>query len=209
MVFSRKKTVHIPVKNAEAKPPAPEAEPEAPAPASAPEAAAQQPQEQPGEVEALRGLLEVKTKEAEDYYDRLLRLAAETENFKKRQEKERTDLLQFANEKLIKELLPVVDNLERAIEHGRQGDAPAALLEGLELVHQGFLKALGQFGVSPIECLGQPFDPNFHNAVMQETTQEAPDRTVVKELQKGYLMHQRLLRPAMVAVAHNPENTTH
>ena len=136
---------------------------------------------------------------------RLLRLAADMENLKKRQEKERADLLLYANENLIKELLPVVDNLERALEHGRQSEAPEALLEGIDLVYQGFLKALAKFGVTPLDSVGQQFDPAFHNAVMQEETTEVPDCTVAKELQKGYLMNQRLLRPAMVVVARNPQ----
>lgn len=146
-----------------------------------------------------------KSPEAQEYYERLLRCAAEMENLKKRQEKEKAELLQFANENLIKELLPVVDNLERALEHGRQLDAPPPLMEGLELVHQGFLKALTRFGVTPILCVGQPFDPAFHNAVMQEETMEAEDCTILKELQKGYLLQNRLLRPAMVVVAKNTQ----
>ncbi len=149
-----------------------------------------------------------KAPEAQEYYERLLRLAAEMENLKKRQEKEKAELLQFANENLIKELLPVVDNLELALEHGRQLDAPQPLLEGLELVHQGFLKALTRFGVTPIVCVGQPFDPAFHNAVMQEETTDADDCTVLKELQKGYLLQGRLLRPAMVVVAKNTQKTS-
>ena len=130
------------------------------------------------------------------------------ENLKKRQEKEKAELLQFANETLIKELLPVVDNLERALEHGRQLDTPAPMLEGLELVHQGFLKALARFGVTPINSVGQPFDPAFHNAVMQEETPPEEEGTVLKEMQKGYLYNQRLLRPAMVVVARNTQKTS-
>jgi molecular chaperone GrpE len=149
-----------------------------------------------------------KTPEAQEYYERLLRCAAEIENLKKRQEKEKAELLQFANESLIKELLPVVDNLELALEHGRQLDAPPPLLEGLELVHQGFLKALTRFGVTPIACMGEAFDPAFHNAVMQEETTDAADYTILKELQKGYLLQSRLLRPAMVVVARNTQKTT-
>jgi molecular chaperone GrpE len=149
-----------------------------------------------------------KTPEVQDYYERLLRCAADLENLKKRQEKEKAELLQFANENLIKELLPVVDNLELALEHGRQLDAPQPLLEGLELVYQGFLKALTRFGVTTIVCVGQPFDPAFHNAVMQEETTEAEDSAILKELQKGYLLQSRLLRPAMVAVAKNSQKTS-
>ncbi len=157
--------------------------------------------------DAAARLLE-KTKEAEEYHDRLLRLAAEMENLKKRLEREKGELLQFANESLIKELLPVVDNLELALEHGRRQDAPPALLEGIELVHHGFLKALARFGVTPLNGVGEPFDPAFHNAVLEEETSETPDCTVTKELQRGYLLHQRLLRPAMVVVARNPQPHT-
>jgi molecular chaperone GrpE len=156
----------------------------------------------------LQNTLQEKTREAEEHYERLLRLAAEMENLKKRQERERADLLQFANENLIKELLPVVDNLELALDHGRQLQAPAPLLEGLERVHQSFLKALAKFGVTPLGSVGQPFDPAFHNAVIQEEAPEVPDCEVLKEMQKGYLLHNRLIRPAMVVVARNPEKST-
>ncbi len=159
-----------------------------------------------GGLAELQEQLQEKTKEAEDNYIRLLRLAADMENLKKRQERERAEVLQFANENLVKELLPVVDNLERALDHGRQLDAPEALMEGIDLVYQGFLKALERFCVTPIHSVGQHFDPAFHNAVMQEETSNAPDGSVIKELQKGYLMNQRLLRPAMVVVARNPQN---
>jgi molecular chaperone GrpE len=156
-------------------------------------------------AELQKQLLE-KTKEAEENYARLIRLAADMENLKKRQDKERADLLLFANENLIKELLPVVDNLERGLEHGRQAEAPEAMLEGIDLVYQGFLKALARFGVAPIESVGQQFDPAFHDAVMQEETTDIPDCQIIKELQKGYLLNQRLLRPAMVVVARNTQN---
>jgi molecular chaperone GrpE len=158
------------------------------------------------DLTALQNKLEEKTKEAEENYARLLRLAADMENLKKRQERELAELRQFANENLIKELLPVVDNLERALEHGRQLEAPAPFLEGIERVHQGFLRALERFGVTPLESVGQPFDPAFHNAMMQEETTAVPDCNITKELQKGYLLNQRLLRPAMVVVARNPQN---
>jgi len=161
-----------------------------------------------GEVAELRQKLEDKTKEAEENYTRLLRLAADMENLKKRQERERADLLQFGNENLVKELLPVVDNLERALDHGRQLEAPEALLEGIEMVHQGFLKVLDRFGVTAHDSLGQQFDPAFHNAMMQEEAPDVPNGSVIKELQKGYLMNQRLLRPAMVVVASTTQNET-
>lgn len=175
----------------------PGARPEAPeAEAVAPEAAPPE----PGDLEAQ---LAQKTQEAQDYYDRLLRLAAELENLKKRQEREMAEMRQYANENLIKELLPVLDNLERALEHGRQAGAPEALLEGLELVTQDFLKVLGRFGVTPLTSLGEPFNPAFHHAVMEEDAPELADKTVIRELQKGYLLKTRLLRPAMVVVSRN------
>jgi len=163
--------------------------------------------ESSGDLTELRQQLEEKTQEAAENYARLLRLAADMENLKKRQERERADLLQFANENLVKELLPVVDNLELALAHGRQLEAPEAMLEGIERVYQGFLKALERFGVTPFESVGQNFDPAFHNAMMQEEAPDVPDCSVIKELQKGYLMNQRLLRPAMVVVARNTHNT--
>ena len=107
------------------------------------------------DISHLQLQLEEKTKEAQENYERYLRLAAETENLKKRLEREKADLLQFSNENLIKELLPVVDHVELALEHGRQAGTPAPFLEGLELVHQGFLKTLGRFGVTPLAAVGQ------------------------------------------------------
>jgi len=173
--------------------------------------APQVPHESPessGDLTELHQQLEEKTQEAADNYARLLRLAADMENLKKRQERERADLLQFANENLVKELLPVVDNLERALDHGRQLAAPEALLEGIEMVYQGFLKALDRFGVTPFDSVGQHFDPALHNAMMQQESPGVPDCRIIKELQKGYLIHQRLLRPAMVVVARTTQNET-
>ena len=164
--------------------------------------------ESSGDLTELHQQLAEKTKEAEENYTRLLRLAADMENLRKRQERERAELLQFANENLVKELLPVVDNLERALDHGRQLAAPKALLEGIEMVHHGFLKVLDRFGVTAHDSLGQQFDPAFHSAMMEEEAPDVPDGSVTKELQKGYLMNQRLLRPAMVVVARTTQNET-
>jgi molecular chaperone GrpE len=136
--------------------------------------------------------------------DQLLRHVADIENFKKRLEKERTDLKDFANESLMKDLIPVVDNLELALNHGRQQESGSALLEGVENVLKGFLQVITKFGVTPIQALGEKFDPAFHNAVMQQEDDSVEDQTVIQELQKGYLLKSRLLRPAMVVVARNP-----
>ncbi len=160
-------------------------------------------EELPTDPEELKNLLIQKTQEVEENYDRFLRLAAELENMKKRQERELAEVRQYANENLLKELIPVLDNLERALDHGRQSEAPEALMEGLDLVSQDFLKVLSRFGVEPIESVGKRFDPAFHHAVMEEEAPEVEDQTVLKELQKGYLLKNRLLRPAMVVVSRN------
>jgi molecular chaperone GrpE len=156
----------------------------------------------------IRQLAEVEreNKELKEKNDQLLRHVADIENFKKRLEKERADLREFANESLIKDLLPVVDNLELAINHGRQQDSGAALLEGVENVLKGFLQVITKFGATPIQALGEKFDPAFHNAVMQQEDDSVADQTVIQELQKGYLLKNRLLRPAMVVVARNPRS---
>jgi molecular chaperone GrpE len=164
-------------------------------------------EELPNDTEELTNLLAQKTKEAQENYDRYLRLAAELENIKKRQERETAELRQYANDNLLKELVPVLDNLERALEHGRQSEAPEALMEGLDLVNQDFLKVLGRFGVTPINSVGERFDPAYHHAVMEEEAPEVEDQTVLKELQKGYMLQNRLLRPAMVVVSRNTEKS--
>ena len=168
-------------------------------------------EELPTDPEELQNLVVQKTQEAKENYDRVLRLAAELDNLKKRQERELSEVRQFANENLLRELLPVLDNLERALEHGRQNETPEALMEGLDLVYQDFLKVLGRFGVIPLDSVGERFNPTYHHAVMEEEAPEVEDQTVLKELQKGYLLQNRLLRPAMVVVSRNtaqPESKT-
>jgi molecular chaperone GrpE len=147
---------------------------------------------------------ERENQELKEKNDQLLRHVADMENFKKRLEKERADLKEFANESLIKELLPVVDNLELALDHGRQQESGSALLEGVENVLKGFLQVMTKFGVTPIQAQGEKFDPAFHNAVMQQEDDAAEDQSILQELQKGYLLKNRLLRPAMVVVARKP-----
>jgi molecular chaperone GrpE len=147
---------------------------------------------------------ERENQELKEKNDQLLRHVADMENFKKRLEKERADLKEFANESLIKELLPVVDNLELALDHGRQQESGSALLEGVENVLKGFLQVMTKFGVTPIQAQGEKFDPAFHNAVMQQEDDAVEDQTILRELQKGYLLKNRLLRPAMVVVARKP-----
>jgi len=153
-------------------------------------------------MEELKSKLEEKEKEAKDSYDRFLRSAAELENYKKRTARQMDEFRKYANESLIMELLIVVDNLERAIQSSREDEnSNARVVQGVQMTLDEILKILDKFGVKPIDALKQAFDPAFHQAVMQEESNEFPEQTVIKELQKGYLLHDRLLRPAMVVVS--------
>ncbi len=139
--------------------------------------------------------------QVQESHERFLRAAAELDNFRKRKEREISDLRKYANQALLRELLGVVDNLERALVSARESGHPEALMEGVEMTLRELLKIFNQFGVTPIEALEQPFDPNHHEAVMQQPSDAFPANTVIQELQKGYLLRDRLLRPAMVVVS--------
>ncbi len=140
--------------------------------------------------------------------DKCLRLSAEFENYKKRKEREIEDFRKFANEAVFKQFLSAIDNIERAVDAAEQNGDQANLLEGVKLTHKEILKIFSSFNVTVIEAEHQPFDPNFHQAVTQEATDEFPENTVVNVLQKGYLLHDRLIRPAMVVVSKKAENET-
>jgi molecular chaperone GrpE len=144
--------------------------------------------------------------EAAENYDRFLRVSADLENFKKRASKEKADLIRYGNEELIKELLPVIDNLERALEHTGSERAQEGIADGVAMTLQQFLGILQRFGVTPIAAAGEPFDPTKHEAVMEQPTGDHDPGHVVTELQKGYLLNDRLVRPAKVAVAKAQEN---
>ena len=153
-------------------------------------------------IKELEAKLEAKEKEAEESYDRLLRVSAEFENYKKRSSREAEEFRKFANQSLIKEMLSVVDNLELAMNSTNGHKAiDKDLVQGLEMTHKEILKVFEKFNVKPIEAMGQPFDPAFHEAVMQEETDDCAKNTVVNEMQRGYMIHDRLLRPSMVVVA--------
>lgn len=133
--------------------------------------------------------------------DRVLRLSAEFENYKKRKQREIDDFKKFANESVFRQLLTVVDNLERAIVSAEKSDDENSLLEGVKLTHKDILKMFEAFSLKPVEAQDQPFDPNFHQAVTQEGNNNLPENTVTQVLQKGYILHDRLIRPAMVVVS--------
>jgi molecular chaperone GrpE len=133
--------------------------------------------------------------------EKVLRLAAEFENTKRRLEREREISLKYAEENILKELLPGIDNIERAMEQGQDSNSVENLLEGIELTRNGLLATLEKFGVKAIESIGEPFDPNIHEAVAMEETEEMEPNRVLKEFQKGYQYKDRLLRAAKVIVS--------
>ena len=145
---------------------------------------------------------EGKAPEAEELRDSLLRLQAEFDNYKKRQAREREESRKSANERILSAMLPVLDNLERALEHGEESGNSAKMIEGVGLVLKQFRENLAQFGVEPIDAEGTAFDPHVHEAMSRvETDGDPPDGTVVEVYQKGYLLNGRVLRAAMVGVA--------
>ncbi len=139
--------------------------------------------------------------ECQETKDQLLRLAAEFENYKKRMERDRSKALKYAEENFIKELLPAVDNLERAIEQGRKAGNSSELLQGVELTFKGLVATLEKFQVTPLESIGQPFDPNFHEALAMDHSDEVAENHVLVEFEKGYHYKDKLLRPAKVVVS--------
>lgn len=158
------------------------------------------------ELDSLRQELAAKELEAKNNYDRFLRQVAELENFKKRSARERDDIYRFANEALIKDLLVVLDNLERAVAHASGGGNGKPLVEGVEMVLKGFLDVLAKHGVSQISAIGQPFDPSKHEAMAQVESETHEPNSVIEEHHKGYMLRDRLLRPALVSVA-KPSNS--
>jgi len=143
--------------------------------------------------------LEELRREKDSLQDRLLRTAAEFDNYRKRVERERRDLADFMKADILAEILPIVDNFERALQ------APSSdtdsLRKGVELIHKQMHDFLRKRGVTPIEALGADFDPNFHQAVIHETSPSHREGEVIEELQRGYMLGDKLLRPAMVKVA--------
>jgi molecular chaperone GrpE len=153
------------------------------------------------EIEELKKKLEEKEKEAKENYDRLLRMAADFENYKKRAAREKEDWTKFANEDLIKSILPFIDNLERAVNHAQKIADTGVLVEGVRLTLQQLLQSLNKFGLSSFESVGKPFDPAMHEAMLVVETDKHEPNQVVEEFQKGYLLNDRLIRPATVSVS--------
>jgi molecular chaperone GrpE len=157
------------------------------------------------EVAQLRAALEAKTREAEALQERSLRVMAEFDNAKKRAAREREDYTRYANESLLRELLPVLDNFDRALQAARAEPGAAAVVAGVELIQRELLRVLEKFGAVPFDSVGQPFDPTRHEAVARVHVPDRPDMTVVNETARGYMLNGRVLRPAMVTVAMAPD----
>lgn len=170
---------------------------QAPADASRPEPQAEQDLPELSPLEAAEAELQ-KTR------DQLLRTAADFDNFRKRSRKELADAERQAREDLLRELLPVFDNLERASEHAKTAKAVEALAQGIDLVMRQFTDSLARLQVQRVASLGESFDPTLHEAIQQQETREKPPGTIVAEVQPGYRIGERLLRPALVVVAKGP-----
>ena len=157
--------------------------------------------EDTGLVEELQLALAEKTEKFKELNDKYLRLAAEFDNYKRLAQRDQRDLIRFGNEQLLKELLPVVDNLERAVKASRDGGNSDVLIQGVDLTLKQLTGALTRFHVLPVETVGQPFDPATHQAVASVASEKVPEQHVVDEFQRGYRLHDRTLRAAMVSVS--------
>lgn len=146
----------------------------------------------------------VKTEEYQSLNDKYLRLAAEFDNYKRLSQRDQRDQIRFGNEQLLKELLPVVDNMERAIKAARANGGDSALVQGVELTLKQLSAVLAKFGVQAIDTAGQDFDPRAHQAVSYGPSDDVPANKVLDEFQKGYRLHDRILRAAMVSVSSGP-----
>ncbi len=145
---------------------------------------------------------------ADENWDRYVRTVADLENYKKRAARERLEGIKFANESLLQELIPVLDNFDMALTASRssQANSPESLQAGITMIHQQLKKALVDAGLEEVDALGKPFDPNLHEAVSQQETNDSPEGQVVQQLRKGYKLRDRLIRPATVVVSKKIQN---
>jgi molecular chaperone GrpE len=157
-----------------------------------------------GEMLNIKKELEVEKKEKEECIEQRKRLQADFENYKKREAREREEFIKYANEKLITELIDVYENLERGLKSCGDCD-DQELLRGLQMVYNGLGDILTKAGLNEIKAEGECFDHNLHEALMQTETDEVPEDTVLEELQRGYTLHGKVLRPSKVRIAKPPE----
>jgi molecular chaperone GrpE len=148
----------------------------------------------PSELDELR-------KQSEENYQRYVRAQADFDNFRRRARQEKEDFAKYASLKLIEQLLPVVDNFERALSSSKETKDFDALIKGLDMTYRQLDQLLVQEGLQPIEAIGQPFNPEFHQAIMQVESEEHGEGIILEELQKGYILKDKVVRPAMVKVS--------
>lgn len=156
------------------------------------------------ETVQLRNELTQALSDTKTHQEQYLRTLADMENLRKRTQRDKEELAKFANESILREILPVIDNLERAVEHAEQAESNDGLFEGVQMTLTQFGQLLSKFGVEPVEAVGQVFDPAYHQAMGQMESEEHPINTVVQQMQKGYQLNERLLRPAFVMLAKAP-----
>ncbi|MEA2014397.1 MAG: nucleotide exchange factor GrpE [Thermodesulfobacteriota bacterium] len=145
--------------------------------------------------------IEEAEKNASENHDKYLRACAEFDNYKKRAARDREDFIKYGNETLIRDLLPTVDSMERALEHASNSEDFKTFVDGLAMIRDSFLAALGRHGVEEIDAIGKDFDPNFHEAIMQVEGKKKEDNKIVEEFEKGYSLNSRLLRPSKVSIS--------
>jgi molecular chaperone GrpE len=156
------------------------------------------PESPPAQLDELR-------RQLDDKQDRLLRALAEADNIRRRAQRDRDDYVKYASESLLRDLIPVLDNMDRALESARAASAAGSVVTGVELIQRELLRVLERAGVTRYSAVGQPFDPTRHEAIARVVSTEAAPDTVVNETAPGYLLHGRVLRPALVAVAAAPD----
>jgi molecular chaperone GrpE len=157
--------------------------------------------EEANQVTELQQALAAKTEECQGLNDRYLRSAAEFENYKRLAQRDQRDQIRYGNEQILKELLPVIDNLERAVKAAKDSGESEGLVQGVDLTLKQLMGVLTKFGVQSVSTVGQPFDPTAHHAVTSVTSAQIPEHHVVEEFQRGYRLHDRILRAAMVSVS--------
>jgi len=169
-------------------------------------------QSMPDVMRKLAQALEQKTREANEEHEKFLRTYADFENYRKRMQRDMAEFRKYANEQLLQELLSVVDHLQLALQHASENtesaDSVESLRQGVGLVLKQFVDVLEKFGVQPFHTENEPFDPNKHEAVMQELSAEVPANTIIRVFQDGYLYHEKILRHAKVSVSRLPDSET-
>jgi molecular chaperone GrpE len=152
-------------------------------------------------AEATAGTLDLLQADLERFRDLALRSQADFENYRKRSIREREDAVKYSNFSFVEKLVPVLDSFELGLQAAKSNEAAAPIVSGMEMVKRQLEDVLHQFGVEPVDATGNPFDPNFHEAVAQEPSEEVPEGNVVRQLRRGYRLRERLVRAALVVVS--------